>query len=688
MFLKDITRGGQTNLHNLTMFKQVVIATIYIGLIVSSITFGALTYNKISKNQFLMVVDYYIADFKYNIMPSPDKDIREEIDQELLSRNRTVKSKAVLKSRNYIINKNRTKSVLKENIATALKAWGVAIIVVLIIWGIFGKSGKSVKFIRGAKIIGPLKLKRLIRRKKRESKYKLCDFENRAKYSPLTRKYRLPFLKNCETSHTLITGTTGAGKTNCLKGILRDLREKKQKVVVIDITGEFTSLFYREGKDHILNPFDERSEKWSVWADCRTFDEVDQVAAGIFEVNYGTEPFWSESAKLLFVSAILKLQKKGEKSLKKLFKHLIFNKFKDSAEFFSDTPASALYDPNNEKTSACIRATITSKIKPFNFLDDIDPDKAFSIKKWIKREKIETKYEDKQDDSWLFISASPTQRETMKPLISIWLDLAISGLMEERHDDKKIRWFVIDELAGLNRVVGLPKLLAESRKYKGAVIAATQNLPQLYNIYRLDLTKSLLDLFGTKIIFRTTESSTSEELSKIFGSQEITEKNETTSYGANSIRDGVSISNIQRTVPLIMPSELSLLDNLECYVKYPEDYPITKLKMSLHKIENIANDFVIRNVSSLMEIAAEKEPIFTEEQLEGLEKLKKKLIEEKNKQNSEKEEEKNNLDSEKEREKTKEEAPLNTDTDSNSDSNSEDDMKNENKKKDAEYDMV
>jgi hypothetical protein len=44
------------------------------------------------------------------------------------------------------------------------------------------------------------------------------------------------------------------------------------------------------------------------------------------------------------------------------------------------------------------------------------------------------------------------------------------------------------------------------------------------------------------------------------------------------MRDGVSLSHHTRQTPLILPGELSLLQNLECYLKYPGDYPCTKLK--------------------------------------------------------------------------------------------------------------
>jgi len=66
----------------------------------------------------------------------------------------------------------------------------------------------------------------------------------------------------------------------------------------------------------------------------------------------------------------------------------------------------------------------------------------------------------------------------------------------------------------------------------------------------------------------------------VLGDKEETEPQESISYGANSMRDGVSLSHHTRQKPLVMPTELSQLKDLECYVKLPGDYPCTKLQMT------------------------------------------------------------------------------------------------------------
>jgi hypothetical protein len=44
------------------------------------------------------------------------------------------------------------------------------------------------------------------------------------------------------------------------------------------------------------------------------------------------------------------------------------------------------------------------------------------------------------------------------------------------------------------------------------------------------------------------------------------------------MRDGVSLSHHTRQTPLVIPTEISQLKDLECYLKYPGDYPSTKIQ--------------------------------------------------------------------------------------------------------------
>jgi type IV secretory pathway TraG/TraD family ATPase VirD4 len=74
------------------------------------------------------------------------------------------------------------------------------------------------------------------------------------------------------------------------------------------------------------------------------------------------------------------------------------------------------------------------------------------------------------------------------------------------------------------------------------------------------------------------------------GDKEEAEPSENISYGANSTRDGVSLSRHTRQKPLVIPAELSQLKDLECFVKFPGNYPCTKLQTAFQKIISLKTE--------------------------------------------------------------------------------------------------
>ena len=65
------------------------------------------------------------------------------------------------------------------------------------------------------------------------------------------------------------------------------------------------------------------------------------------------------------------------------------------------------------------------------------------------------------------------------------------------------------------------------------------------------------------------------------GTREIIEKKEGYSYGANDMRDGVSINQERRKETIVMDSEFIQLDDLEAYLRLPGDWPVAKVKFEI-----------------------------------------------------------------------------------------------------------
>src|SRR3546814_20022353 len=74
-------------------------------------------------------------------------------------------------------------------------------------------------------------------------------------------------------------------------------------------------------------------------------------------------------------------------------------------------------------------------MRSFAYLDDTED--GFSIRRWV---------EDEKDDSWLFVTVKADQLHSLRPLITVWLDTAISALMSLFPARDRRLYVVIDEL--------------------------------------------------------------------------------------------------------------------------------------------------------------------------------------------------------------------------------------------------
>jgi type IV secretory pathway TraG/TraD family ATPase VirD4 len=72
-------------------------------------------------------------------------------------------------------------------------------------------------------------------------------------------------------------------------------------------------------------------------------------------------------------------------------------------------------------------------------------------------------------------------------------------------------------------------------------------------------------------------------IAKAFGEREIKEYQKGLSYGANDIRDGVNLTLQTRQQPLISPTAIQFLKKNEAYIRFPGQFPITRIKLSLAK---------------------------------------------------------------------------------------------------------
>ncbi|EIA0832217.1 type IV secretion system DNA-binding domain-containing protein [Vibrio parahaemolyticus] len=438
-----------------------------------------------------------------------------------------------------------------------------------------GKEIKEDKYIRGAKLVSAEKLKGEIVEKHGVSDLTLGDF---------------PIPTGFSKKHTLISGTTGAGKSTALTHLLKAIRARGDRAVVYDKKGEFVEMFYRDGVDHILNPADSRSHQWTPWEEMESPFDADWISETLVpnsNSNSGSEKFFTSAARAVVSAALQNLYLDGPKSLLSLLRATAWNDLELLKELVAGTPAATYFNEDNERTLESIRSTIVDGVRPLRLLKEENKKGFFSIRDWIAEGD-----EPNADDSWLFLPVRESEIEIQKPLISTWIQAAAKGLMARGVNNERTLWIVVDELPSLKKIPALSMLMAEGRSFGAAVVLGIQEINQLEEEFGKNASKTILGLCSTQFHFRLNNADTAEWVCKVLGEAEREEVDEDLNYSADDIRDGVRVSSKRQNRKIVLPSEIMDLPDLSCFAKIWGVESKARIDIPFLRLPKIADGFI------------------------------------------------------------------------------------------------
>jgi type IV conjugative transfer system coupling protein TraD len=440
-----------------------------------------------------------------------------------------------------------------------------------------GKKQTDIKHVRGSKLGSIEDVIRLLKSRKQKSDITLGG---------------LPLVLHSETQHILVHGTTGVGKTQLIYELLDQLRSRGDKVFLYDKGGVYTSTFFRPGKDRLLNPFDARCENWDLWCEARSELDFRNLAESLIPVHGEADPFWINAGRSIFGSAAFTMQNDSDRSIKKLLKLLISN-LDDLHKYLSESEAAVLTSSKIEKTALSIRSTIIPYLRSLKPMIEVEERfirqdiPKFCIRDWLCND---------NDNSWLFLSSNGEQHSSLKPLLSMWFSMATIKLLSLLENRERRVWFICDELPSLHRLPQLSESLAEARKYGGCFVLGMQSFAQLEDIYGSNGARGIFDTPSTSFFFRSPSHNIAELVARSLGSQEVEDTRENYSYGANTIRDGISIGSHRIHKQLVTAAEIMNLDNLRCYARLLGNYPIVLLPIELKHRKQSTQGFIARDV--------------------------------------------------------------------------------------------
>lgn len=558
--ISNFIGGGQVFLHKVRMLRQVVGTTIFVSFIAGLVLSWSFHLGNSTKLDLDGAFTYAKAKLALIVHPalSAISIGKSKANVDAYSEGKLWKKRMLASS---VISSPRFKTAWEQAVVRLrlliIKSLGFGALagsIVFLLWSKFGRDLKTDKKNEGSGIVlTPSQVNSKLKRLNLRSDFYIG---------------KMPLIKDRETRHFLVTGSTGSGKTNLIHNLLPQIEKKKQPAIIIDQTGEMIARYYDKKRgDTIFNPFDERSHTWDFWADCSKPRHLEKFADTLIgfntrKNNRNASDFWEEAAQSIFVAIASYLQKHKQYSMQELRKVICQSNHEELRKILYGSDVVQYFTKDNAKTASSIMSVLMANIKPLRFLRDIRDTGSFSVQDYIKR--INDGF-----SGWLFLAAESSTRELSIPLNASLSELAIANLM--RYDVHKSRriWFIMDELAAFGRFPSLAKLMQEGRKYGTCVVAGLQSSSQLFATYGQGEASNLFALFKTKFAFQSDDPMMGKLYSSICGLESVTRQQKNTSFGANTLRDGISYNEQLQEKPLVKLDDFASLRVGECYTLLP-----------------------------------------------------------------------------------------------------------------------
>lgn len=561
---KDFTRGGQITLHNIRMYLQIIDKVLWIVAFLFVASLILCTYFLTSEYQRYVSVEYIWSLF----MGFLNSDAKDRFIQ-------PNGIQAWVKCLD-IIHSPLVKQIVRDAFHQLTLSVYISIALSVLSYTLISKwlKGRGKKHtddvkLRGDQLMPVQEMRHYLIRHQLNSDLQLAG---------------LPLIKNKETAHLFFHGTTGTGKSNAIKELLDQIRKRGDRVIIYDKSCNYLEEFFQAEKDVLLNPLDQRGESWDLWRECRDAADFDSLAAAQIPMPLSNQdPFWVNAARTIFSSAAYEMRNDEDKSIQKLLQTLLTADLHSIQKYLKGTEAETLASDKIEKTAVSIKSVLATYLKSLKYVKD--DGEAFSIRDWVQNDSAK---------NWLFITSLGDRHETLKPLISCWLDIAVNALLSLPASQTRRIWLILDELTSLQPLPYLTQTLSESRKFGGCAVIGIQNHAQLSKLYGQDGAREISALLNTRFMFRQPDPDIAKWAAVNFGETITDEVREGISYGANTMRDGISINRVETQKQLISYSEIMSLADLEAFVRLPGQLPLTRVKFSYQPRSRKNEPFLLR----------------------------------------------------------------------------------------------
>lgn len=315
--------------------------------------------------------------------------------------------------------------------------------------------------------------------------------------------------------HIGILGATGRGKTNKFKELLKQIEERGETAIIVDTKGEMLRAFYTpERGDVVFDPTDDRCCYWKIEEEAKDEAEATSIGEAFFPDQIDRNPFFRLHPRNMLAYLLSKYSvwntPEDPATCAKIGLWLglplskeILPRLKGSEHFMAMTRIS-------DQTQG-LQTSLGEVAKPLRMMPALpDGRQQFSVREFLKKRR-----------GWIFLTSRPNVESALRPLHSALLDMLILGVQGEPAADAPRTWFILDEVATLQRLPTLTKGAVQMRSSGCVLVLGIHDEPQLQERYGDKGAATILGQPATNLIFQTEAASTARSAADLIGKTKI-----------------------------------------------------------------------------------------------------------------------------------------------------------------------
>ena len=368
-----------------------------------------------------------------------------------------------------------------------------------------------------------------------------------------------------ECVHTMIYGSTGAGKTNIINQLYKwqKLNRPNGRWIYNDVKRSECRKFYNPDTDLIFDFSDARSLNFNVFSLIKTQPDIKAMISSIIPRNaQEKDPVWTNTSHDILEGIFyycLKHNKKTNLDVKELIKL---------------SPSDLAKKLKDVKNAEVAYGHLISGSQADNFMSNFRSNASFftslpdgligndlDIEAWLENKE--------NTQSTIFILNDTKNQELNSIRISVFIDSIVKTLLSMTQSKTRRIYFFIDEMGSLKKMDSIVQASSLGRSYGISLVMGAQDQLKLENIWGKELIASIVGSTTSKFILRAGDATTAEVCSKIIGDvkYKVTSLNSSSGADAGSIKEGSSYSSNEKIENAIMPSEIMAMEPNTYYYK-------------------------------------------------------------------------------------------------------------------------